>query len=290
MKTAVLLLCLLPICLGIDCPNPPDVPVMDARTSKYTAALLFQGPGHEYPFQSCNGPQLTYVDGDRVSSEGWWDFYEVGSMIVKAGCTFIGFYDVNFSGASTQLRGPAVIPQSPGFDYMVGQDRVVKGFRSWYSQCGITYINCQPEDRFEVIFSCDNIGGQLDLDCTYTKTIGTSYSNEISDSMSIDTSIEVSLSASFWGLFESTLTTSVTTGYNWGSVSSETMSSQETFEVAATAGAGTTVLFEQATGFCDGSTVKTEMFRVTTQSKDGQILKTEILKSGKDGKWLPNEK
>ena len=42
MKTAVLLLCLLPICLGIDCPNPPDVPVMDARTSKYTAALLFQ--------------------------------------------------------------------------------------------------------------------------------------------------------------------------------------------------------------------------------------------------------
>ena len=78
-----------------------------------------------------------------------------------SGCTFIGFYDVNFSGASTQLRGPAVIPQSPGFDYMVGQDRVVKGFRSWYSQCGITYINCQPEDRFEVIFSCDNIGGQV---------------------------------------------------------------------------------------------------------------------------------
>ncbi len=37
----------------------------------------------------------------------------------------------------------------------------------------------------------------------------------------------------------------VTSGYNWGSVSSEAQSEEETFEVTATAPAGTSVFFEQ---------------------------------------------
>ena len=73
------------------------------------------------------------------------------------------------------------------------------------------------------MITCDNINGVSDLTCQYTKTIGTSYSEEISQSMSIDVSIQEELQAQFFGLFSSTLGISATTGYDWGHVSSATM-------------------------------------------------------------------
>lgn len=245
---------------------------MDERTKLYTSALMYQGPGHDFPFQACNGPALTFVDNDRVSVEGSASFYEVGSLIVKAGCTFYGFSEAGFSGEGLPIRGPAVYSQSPGFDY-----GLAKGFRSFHTECDMSYINCTPEDQFEVIFTCDAIGAVVDTECRYTKTIGTSFSEEISASMSIDTTIETSMSTSFFGLFESSIGISVSTGYNWGSVTTETTETQQTYEVSAVAPAGTVLVIEQAVGHCDGSTVNTEMFRISHHTKSGELIKTEIV-------------
>jgi hypothetical protein len=49
------------------------------------SVAFLKGPGHEYPFQACNGPKLTFVDGDRISVDDAASFYEVGSLLVKAG-------------------------------------------------------------------------------------------------------------------------------------------------------------------------------------------------------------
>jgi hypothetical protein len=42
MNVLVVLLLILPIVISENCPNPQDVPVIDERTQKYTAALVYQ--------------------------------------------------------------------------------------------------------------------------------------------------------------------------------------------------------------------------------------------------------
>ena len=42
MKAFVVLMLVLPIVMSENCPDPRDVPVLDERTQKYTAALVYQ--------------------------------------------------------------------------------------------------------------------------------------------------------------------------------------------------------------------------------------------------------
>ena len=42
MKAFVVLMLVLPIVMSENCPDPRDVPVIDERTQKYTAALVYQ--------------------------------------------------------------------------------------------------------------------------------------------------------------------------------------------------------------------------------------------------------
>ena len=77
------------------------------------------------------------------------------------------------------------------------------------------------------------------------------------------------LSASFFDLFEASLSTSVTTGYNWATTSEETKSEQVTVEVEAVAPAGKILVIQQAVGHCDGSTVKTEMYKISHIDANG---------------------
>ena len=46
----------------------------------------------------------------------------------------------------------------------------------------------------------------------------------ISPGMSVDTTVEYELQAQFWGIFSQSIDVSVSTGYDWGHVSSETRS------------------------------------------------------------------
>jgi hypothetical protein len=56
--------------------------------------------------------------------------------------------------------------------------------------------------------------------------------------MSIDETISESMSESFFGLFSDTIGVSVTTGYNWGSVTAGVKSDEVTVTVDAVAPAG----------------------------------------------------
>jgi len=56
--------------------------------------------------------------------------------------------------------------------------------------------------------------------------------------MSIDETISESMTDSFFGLFSDSLGVSVTTGYNWGSVSETVQSEEVTITVDAVAPAG----------------------------------------------------
>jgi hypothetical protein len=71
---------------------------------------------------------------------------------------------------------------------------------------------------------------------------------------------------------------SLTTGYDWTRTSSTATSETKTFEVAATAPAGMVLTIEQAVGYCGGSTIQTELFRITHYGSRGQILRQEMLK------------
>jgi hypothetical protein len=51
------------------------------------------------------------------------------------------------------IRGPALYTQAPGFDF----DGVGRGFKSWYTDCDMSYVNCVPEDNFQVIFTCNGL-------------------------------------------------------------------------------------------------------------------------------------
>ena len=42
MRCLYILAVLLPLAASLNCPNPPDIAVMDERTQKYTAALIYQ--------------------------------------------------------------------------------------------------------------------------------------------------------------------------------------------------------------------------------------------------------
>ena len=33
--------------------------------------------------------------------------------------------------------------------------------RSWYIDCDMSYVNCVPEDSYQVIFTCDGTGATV---------------------------------------------------------------------------------------------------------------------------------
>ena len=105
-------------------------------------------------------------------------------------------------------------------------------------RCKMRYINCEPEDRFETVLICDATKAQVDVKCNYIKTTGTSYTESIATSMSIDRTVKAEMEANFFEIFKAKLSVSVSTGYNWNSVSSETISEEESFGVEAVAPKG----------------------------------------------------
>ena len=118
---------------------------------------------------------------------------------------------------------------------------------------------------------------QFDTSCKYSKTIGTSYSSSISESMSVDSTVEASIKAEFFKLFSLTLGTSQTTGYKWESVSEAAQSEEVTVTVDAVAPAGYVLTIEQAVGACQDGKVKTEMYKITHSKPDGSLVQSKIV-------------
>ena len=119
------------------------------------------------------------------------------------------------------------------------------------------------------------------------QTIGTSFSNSISESFGVDVTVEAALRSSFWGIFDSSLGFSVSTGYNWTHASDSTMSEQQTVEVKTTVAPGYLLQIQQAVGKCGSSNANTELFKIVhIEGETGQIVKEEFEHTLPDGKTV----
>merc|ERR1719312_2051505 len=139
------------------------------------------------------------------------------------------------------------------------------------SRCQQEPIECDPEDGFDVVLICDNTMGFTTTTCSYSLTIGTEFSDSLSEGMSIDTTVEAELQLQFWGLFSGGLGVSESTGYDWRHASDTTKSQQVTVTVQAEAPPGLVLVIEQARGSCEESEVRTEMFRTSHKDSQGNI-------------------
>merc|ERR1711915_1071441 len=99
--------------------------------------------------------------------------------------------------------------------------------------------------------------------------IGTSWSTEMSEGMSIDETVSAEMSAGFFDIFETKLGVSVTTGYNWNEVSTEAQSETKEFSVQTDVPAGKSIQIQQTKGTCGGSDVNTERFRSLSYDLEG---------------------
>jgi len=249
--------------------------VLNSAGDEFYCAWHWRNWGADEPIRGCNGPEFYHMDHyDDDEPEG--KMMPMGSIIVKAGCTLYGYEDHEYKGHLIEYQGPATYPNGcKGNDCpRVGceEEGVADGFRSFQCRCLQDPIICQPTDEWVTIMSCDNTRSSIETTCTYTKTIGTTWSQEATNSMSIDSSIEYSMTAKFFDMFEESLGISVTTGYDWSKTSSQAKSETESFTVSAQVPPYTLLQINGAEGNCGGNNVKTEMFQTITFDPEGKKI------------------
>ena len=145
------------------------------------------------------------------------------------------------------------------------------------------HIDCVPEDKYQVVMSCDATKATEDSECNYKKTVGTTFTQSYSTSMSVDVTVKYEMEAKFFDLFSEKLGVSISTGYDWSEVSSETVSEEEHFEINAIAPKGYVLKIEQAVGHCDGNVAKTELFKIQHIDPNGKVAKTQFQKMFRNG-------
>jgi len=250
------------------CPEWDELPRV--WNSKFIGARKYLESGHDIPALSCNGNYYEPVNGYQVSADPGTCF-PIGSLFVHAGCTLYGFCDYNYEGQYKSFEGPLFISKLPkdtfcGY-FATGTD--VPCAKSYLVDCRQHYPDCVPSDNWETVASYDNSNSHLPSTFTYKYTIGTSWSTEMSEGMSIDETVSAEMSAGFFDIFESKIGMSVTTGYNWNEVSTEAKSETKEFQVETNVPAGESIQIQQTKGTCGGSTVNTEMFRSVSYDFDG---------------------
>merc|ERR1719348_1143381 len=257
------------------CPEWDELPRV--WYNKFIAARKYADDGHDIPALSCNGDMYEPLNGYQVTAESGYCF-GIGSLFVHAGCTFYGFHDINFQGHYTTLEGPLFMSKVPRDTF--GNNHVEHTNRacapSYLVDCRMHYPDCVPSDKWETVASYDNSNSHLDSTFTYKYTIGTSWSHEMSEGMSIDETVSGEMSAGFFDIFETKLGFSVSTGYNWNEVSTEAKSETKEFTVETNVPAGESIQIEQTKGHCGDSTVNTEMFRSVSTDRAG-IEKVSII-------------
>ena len=287
MKLFCLVLLGLASLIKAECPASDDLPVRwPYDESKFFCARYYPGPGSDAPFNGCNGCTLgdqyeEYVDvfdGQDIDA-GECCFYPMGSLVVRPGCTFYQFTEYN--SVAVVFEGGAHPNIANGHSNDASD--CGRGVRQMKCRCNMANVNCVPEDSYEVVMQCDATLAQADSECNYQKTIGTSFSESLSTSMSVDYTVSAKLKVEFFEFFSESVGVSASTGYDWTSVSSETVSEEDTISITATATAGYVARIEQAVGHCGASTAKTELFRVSHVNKQGDIVQQSYHKMFNNG-------
>jgi len=256
-------------CKG-ECPSMSDIPVM-YHDEAFTCAMWWHEKGGNYSVDSCNGDSFTNPNGGDGDA-GTGCYYKFGSVFVKPGCTLYMFKNAGYSGESHVISGPKEVYSNAHWGRYPG----TPGPASFRCRCIQKRVDCEPEDAYEVVLWCDGRDAVVDTTCTYEKTVGTEFSMEVSEGMSIDKTIEAEMSAQFWGIFEARMGMSTTTGYDWGHVSTQTKSEQATVTVEGTVPPGHVLIIEQAIGHCGGSEARTDMFKISHQDEDGNVVSQRV--------------
>ena len=105
------------------------------------------------------------------------------------------------------------------------------GARSFACSCQQKLPQCIPKDGWEVesschslyflfffvqmVVTCDNRLSAIKTDCSYEYTLGTTYSNSITESMSVSSTISADIGLEFESLFSASVSSSLTTGYDF---------------------------------------------------------------------------
>lgn len=265
--------------LNAECPNIDTLPVLNDAGDTFYCAFDWWGDtypwDHDIPLEACidDEKKATIMDGSDEDDEDEGTFIIFGGLIVKAGCTIYGYSEYGYTGDRIEYNGPATFPDACTGDHCPpSKTDYYWGFPSYKCRCKQDPIICQPSDHYVTIMQCDNSNNDVEAKCTYTKTIGTTWTTEASKSMSIDTTIEASMSASFFSFFSADIGISQTTGYDWTQTSSQAKSETEEFKVETVVNAHSILIIEGAEGNCGGNNVKTELFRFTSTNGDGNII------------------
>jgi len=268
-----------------ECPSIDSLPVMNSDSTNFFCAKTWDGWGSVNSIEGCNiatesSMPWELYKGDQMDAGCTGPYYPMGSIIVKAGCVLYGWNGCGYAGTLRQYQGPGVYPYgcpdpsntdtcpweiSGGGPWAWGQV-------SFKCRCEQDPITCVPTDEWERIMQCDNSDGSTATTCKYKKTIGTTYSTEVKNSMSIDLSIADALEASYFTLFSETLSISASTGYDWTHTSSEAKSEEHSYEVDTEVPPGTVVMIDGAIGRCGGSTSKTELFKISSYDQEGVLI------------------
>jgi len=260
--------------LKAECPSIDSLPVLNSAGDNFYCAFDWADDfpwEHELPLDACLGRRFDEMDNVDMDAAG--GFYIIGGLIVKAGCTLYGYSEPGFDGDLIQYDGPATFPNGcTGNSCPPVKNSINWGFSSFKCRCRQEPIICQPSDHYVTIMQCDNMDNDVEVTCSYTKTIGTTWTNDVTNSMSIDVTIKNAMSASFFEFFEAELGISGTTGYDWTHTSSEAKSDTEEFKVETVVYPNSILIIEGAEGECGGNNVKTELFRFTSTDRDGNII------------------
>jgi len=263
--------------LNAECPNIDSLPVLNDAGDEFYCAFNWGDDypwDHDIPLEACNdgSHKDTWMDGYDHDLDPDY-FHPFGGLIVKAGCTLYGYSDHGYTGDRIEYNGPATFPDACTGGHCPPQKNDIHWcFPSYKCRCQQDPIICQPSDHYVTIMQCDNSNSDVETKCTYIKKIGTTWSTEASESMSIDTTIEESMSASFFSFFSDDIGISVSTGYDWTHTSSEAKSETQEFKVETVVNPHSILIIEGAEGNCGGNNVKTELFRFTSTDGDGNII------------------
>jgi len=265
------------------CPSFTEIPVASMHPGQperdwFYSGRHYGGLGHEIPALACNDDGGPWDDGYNVMYPDVQGTF--GSIMVNPGCTFYFFQKPNYEGKHVEYYGghkgllvskvpvPSwaehACPQFPSTELLC--------VRSYLTSCEQTFPNCAPKDGWQPITCLDNTGSDHEVPFTFKQTIGTTWSSEVSSSMSVSERVEASISKNFFGIFDASLGYSQETGMNWGTVSTYEKSETHEYEVGPiVVPGGSIVCIEGAIGSCGDSTVQTHIYRVIS-GETGEVL------------------
>jgi len=247
---------------SVGCRETSDLPV--SYDKQFIGAWVWRElpPNGNLPAFSCAGPSQYYLSGSQGSApagQGW----PAGTIIVMPGCTFYGWGTYGWKGVPKVIEGGQrrlYVP--PNYFGSVTCGNNVGCYLSYRVDCTQQYPNCAPETNWKVIAEFDNTGSEIPATFAYKKTVGTTWSDSVTKSLSVSATVSAEISAGIDDLLSAKLSASLTTGITYSSTSTNGGSTSKEIDVQVQVDGGKKVRYEQNIAHCGGSTFNTQLIRV----------------------------